>query len=335
MINHSNSNLKIAIFTTGVTPIVEPLLKSQHKVVGIIEAAPRNYSSNKKSWFELICQSLKNKIDTICHKNLYGLSIKKRIPYFFYKKNSDNDLINWLEKVKPNIIVVHSICWILKPKIFEWPQYKTINLHPSYLPDYRGPIPQFWYRYYMDLNPGATIHYIDAGEDTGDIIVREKCQVPLGINYDDFMNKIVGDLGCKLLIQALDKIDSDKVETIKQPQISPTIRARKLKQEEHSSLIDWNTWDVQRVFHLLRGTANYLSIMPKLPKLLHKSIWSVEKFDNDCSDSYKPGSFIKASSKREWYIICKNGKILVKANITIKQFCLNALNSIYNKIFQN
>jgi len=50
---------------------------------------------------------------------------------------------------------------------------RAINLHISYLPWNRGADPNFW-SWIDDTPKGVTIHYLDAGIDTGDIIVQEK-----------------------------------------------------------------------------------------------------------------------------------------------------------------
>lgn len=49
---------------------------------------------------------------------------------------------------------------------------RAINLHISYLPWNRGADPNFW-SFVDDTPKGVTIHYLDEGVDTGDIIVQE------------------------------------------------------------------------------------------------------------------------------------------------------------------
>lgn len=80
------------------------------------------------------------------------------------------------EKVRefaPDIIVSYNYRYILKPDVFDLPRLGTINLHVSYLPWNKGAHPNFWS--HLEGTPkGVTIHYIDAGVDTGDIIAREE-----------------------------------------------------------------------------------------------------------------------------------------------------------------
>ena len=54
---------------------------------------------------------------------------------------SDNDLIAYFSKIKPDIFVVSSYGIIIPKEILEIPKYGGINIHPSLLPKFRGPSP--------------------------------------------------------------------------------------------------------------------------------------------------------------------------------------------------
>ena len=72
-----------------------------------------------------------------------------------------------------NFIVSYGYCHILGKDILDIFHDRAINLHLSYLPFNRGADPNFWS--FVENTPiGVTIHYIDEGIDTGDIIVQEK-----------------------------------------------------------------------------------------------------------------------------------------------------------------
>lgn len=63
--------------------------------------------------------------------------------------------------------------FILKPELIELFPQGVVNLHPSYLPYNRGQYPNVWS--IIEGTPaGATLHYIDAGIDTGDIIAQRR-----------------------------------------------------------------------------------------------------------------------------------------------------------------
>ena len=59
---------------------------------------------------------------------------------------------------------------ILKPVIFSVPRLGCINLHKGAVPDYRGTPPGFWEIYDGAKTAGVTVHWVDAGLDTGDVV---------------------------------------------------------------------------------------------------------------------------------------------------------------------
>ena len=67
---------------------------------------------------------------------------------------------------------------ILKSSLFAIPRNGTINLHKSLLPDYRGLPPGFWEIHDGCAMGGVSIHRIEKGLDTGDIICQEPVQIP-------------------------------------------------------------------------------------------------------------------------------------------------------------
>lgn len=89
---------------------------------------------------------------------------------------NDLDTVNKIKRLKPDIIL--SICfgYILKSEIIRIPPLGAINLHIAYLPYNRGANPNVWS--IVDETPmGVTLHYINQGIDTGDIIAQKQVRV--------------------------------------------------------------------------------------------------------------------------------------------------------------
>lgn len=77
-----------------------------------------------------------------------------------------------IKEIKPEITISYNYHFILKPEIFNFSRLGTVNLHISYLPWNKGADPNFW-SHIENTPKGVTIHYIDSGVDTGDIIGQE------------------------------------------------------------------------------------------------------------------------------------------------------------------
>jgi methionyl-tRNA formyltransferase len=74
---------------------------------------------------------------------------------------------------QPEFLVSHGYRHMIRPDVLGLMPDRAINLHISYLPWNRGADPNLW-SWVEDTPKGVTIHYIDAGVDTGDIIVQRK-----------------------------------------------------------------------------------------------------------------------------------------------------------------
>lgn len=91
----------------------------------------------------------------------------------------DNSLIQTSQEINPEFVDQHNVDFIisynyrhiLRKDVLD--KVKAINLHISYLPWNRGADPNFWS--FLDNTPkGVTIHYIDEGIDTGNIISQKQ-----------------------------------------------------------------------------------------------------------------------------------------------------------------
>ena len=303
---------KVIIITMGLSRIVKPIVE-QHNIVGIIECAPRNKSKNINKIIKILktFYSLFNPLK----KTLKSYTTSKKIPYYYMENGCDINLENWVKDKQPDVIVVYSMSQLLKENIFNIPKYKTINLHPAYLPKYRGPFPDFWQYYNMDLVGGVTVHYIDKGEDTGDIIYQEEYDIPLGTKSPDNNDLAIGKIGVKLLLKALDNIDD--LPRIPQPQVSPTPRARNIKPEEHKNIIDWETWQTERIWHILRGTELWLNAIEQ-PKGVYKGQrWTIENYEKcELVPHYIPSKIYTENKKK--FIATKDGKIYISIHFNMK-----------------
>lgn len=80
------------------------------------------------------------------------------------------DVEQQIRKFCPDILLV-CVAPILRPNIFTIPPHGTINVHHGLVPFYRGEHTLFWPLYYRDYNRlGVTVHHINEGVDTGDVL---------------------------------------------------------------------------------------------------------------------------------------------------------------------
>lgn len=309
--------MRILLITQGVSRVVLPLLESRHQVVGILESAPRGYTQNPPKKLITFAKTL---LDLFRKKSvtLKQLAEQRMIPYRFMTSSNDEGLESWIADKDPDVIVVFSMSQLLKQNIFSIPKQGTINLHAAFLPEYRGPNPDFWQYYHLEMTPGVTVHYVDAGEDTGDIILQERVEIPLGIKSPDRLDLLVGKVGVRLLLEALEQIEAGSVVRKQQPKESPTQRARNIRKEEHNSIIDQRNWPVERIWHVMRGTEHWLDCVSPPSGLLFGQRWQVGDFERVTVDREEEELGKVKRDENGFFVVCRDGVIRLSAHFSVK-----------------
>ena len=111
----------------------------------------------------------------------------------FYRIKDINSIKNehFIKKLKPDLISVCHFEKILKKNIIKIPLYGCINLHPSLLPNYRGLSPQHWPIINGEKETGITVHFINEGIDTGDIILQHKIPIAPNMYVSELQRKML------------------------------------------------------------------------------------------------------------------------------------------------
>ena len=81
--------------------------------------------------------------------------------------------VQQLAQTAPTRILVHSYSMILRPDVLSLVDYDALNIHAA-LPRNRGPNPVQWALIHDEAETGVTLHYLDDGLDTGDIVAQER-----------------------------------------------------------------------------------------------------------------------------------------------------------------
>ena len=141
------------------------------------------------------------------------------IPTIEVESINDDKCKEFILGHKPDIIAVCGTT-VIKPGIFTLSKKGTINIHCGIIPEYRSADPIFWALYNNEPNKvGVTIHFVDAGIDTGDIIYQEAVKVTKDDNPATLYCKCI-QTGADLMVKAIDDIENDRVKTIKKDNIS-------------------------------------------------------------------------------------------------------------------
>ena len=102
---------------------------------------------------------------------------KYGIPVFQPERVRKPEAVERIRQEEPDLIVVAAFGQILPQKLLDIPKYGCINVHTSLLPKYRGAAPIQWAIINGEKKSGVTIMQMDAGLDTGDILMQEELEL--------------------------------------------------------------------------------------------------------------------------------------------------------------
>lgn len=154
-----------------------------------------------------------------------------------------------LKNLAPDIMVTCAFGQILSQEIIDIAPRGIINVHASLLPKYRGAAPIQYSVINGDTETGVTIMQTEAGIDTGDILSVEKTPIDPDETAGELFERL-SELGAKLIVETLDKIEAGKITPVKQDETKAT-HVKMLTRE--TGKIDW-TKSAKDIKNLVRGT---------------------------------------------------------------------------------
>jgi methionyl-tRNA formyltransferase len=184
-------------------------------------------------------------------------------------KNND-DFRSTLEAIRPETIVVVGYGRLIPQWMIELPPLGNINLHASLLPKYRGAAPIQWAIARGDAVTGVTTMRIDAGLDTGDILMRRELPILAEDTAETLAPKLAA-LGAPLVVETINGLKAGTIAPTKQEDARASLAPIL---ERVDGLIDWSRtaneiWWRQRGFCPWPGA--YSSFREK-----NVNLWSVK-----------------------------------------------------------
>lgn len=192
--------MRILIAGTGALgmAVMEPLLASRHKVVGLLlngrktRGALGRYAAT--SWFGFADGPV-------------GLAREKRVPVFWLDRMTPEALAP-LASVEPDLLITCGFGIILKPPLLSLPAIGCMNVHSSLLPKHRGPMPFNWAILAGDAETGVTFHVTSEAIDAGDIVEQRAIALT---NRDSSMSvyQRCCDEVRRCVLEVVDRIDAE------------------------------------------------------------------------------------------------------------------------------
>jgi methionyl-tRNA formyltransferase len=175
---------------------------------------------------------------------------KHQIDYLKHQNINSAEFLSLLRKYECNLFISMSFNQIFKKKIINLPKDKTINCHAGKLPYYRGRNALNWVLINGEKDFGITVHYMDVGIDTGDIIMQRAYEITDEDNYETLLETSYVQCA-NTLYDSVKLIQNNEIEPVKQRDIHP-IGFYCNQRKDGDESISWNQTS-QEVFNFVRA----------------------------------------------------------------------------------
>ena len=164
------------------------------------------------------------------------------------KVRNNPEFLEEVRKLNPDLICVVAYGKILPQELLDIPKYGCVNVHGSLLPEYRGAAPIQWAVLNGDKKTGVTTMFMNAGMDTGDMILKEEVEIGEDETTGELWDRLK-TIGANLLIKTVKEIENGTATRTKQPEegtMAPMLSKEMAK-------IDWENKTAQEIKNLVRG----------------------------------------------------------------------------------
>ncbi len=213
------------------------------------------------------------------------------------RKNGVEDLRN----LKPELCITAAFGQILSQEILDIPPMGNINVHASLLPKHRGAAPIAYAIMNGDRQAGVTTMFMDAGIDTGDMLLQESTDIGESETCGELTERL-SRIGADLLIRTVRQLETGKLERKPQNHEEMTYDPMLDKQ---MGIVDFSLDS-----NLVRGRINGLNPWPCVSVPIQGERLKLLRAANSLETGV-PGSVISSDPKNGLIIACGRGAVRI------------------------
>ncbi len=186
--------MRILYFGTAAfaVPTFEALLASRHDVIGIVTQPDRPTGRG----LQLSLSPVKKA----------AIALAPGLPILQPEKARTRAFREAVAAMEADVYVVAAFGQILSQRLLDTPRYGGINIHGSLLPRWRGAAPMQYCLIAGDVETGVTIMQMDAGMDTGDMLLQSSRTIEPNDTIDTLEQKLGAD-GVPLILETLELLE--------------------------------------------------------------------------------------------------------------------------------
>jgi methionyl-tRNA formyltransferase len=239
--------------------VLQTLLHSPHKVAAVILPAKGLPGVHVNRPIQALLPESAKVLEYDAHalpvispfvqRSILHTAWEKGISLFAVRDLDNRETAGTLSMVRADVACVACFPRRIPPNLLHVPRRGFLNVHPSLLPEYKGPSPLFWQLRAGEQRTGVTVHWMDAEFDTGPLADQRVVPLPDGISETDATG-MMSRAGARLLVEVLDHVAAGEIPYRKQP---PGGEYQPYPREADFTISP--DWPARRVFNFMRGTA--------------------------------------------------------------------------------
>src|SRR5450755_4657222 len=180
-------------------PTLEALLAAGHEVICVVTQPDRPSGRGR----QLSASPVKE------------AALRHALPVYQPERVRRPEAIERLSALAPDAMVVVGYGQIIPQSVIDIPRHGIINVHGSLLPKYRGAGPIQWAIANGETHTGVTTMRIDAGLDTGDMLLKAETQIGPDENAVELGDRLAV-MGARLLVETLEGLRTGRIVSEKQ-----------------------------------------------------------------------------------------------------------------------
>ncbi len=179
--------------------ILKKLIESKYEIIGVVTQPDKQKGRGQEISFSPVKE----------------LAIKHELKVFQPAKVKEEQFLQTIKELSPEVIVVAAFGQILPKPLLDLPRKGCICVHASLLPKYRGAAPIQYSIIDGEKETGITIMHMDVGIDTGDIILQDSIPITEEETGGSLFDKLA-ELGGETLLKALQKLEDNSAVRVPQ-----------------------------------------------------------------------------------------------------------------------
>jgi len=176
------------------------------------------------------------------------VAVAAGIPVFQPEKIKSDEAYDYFKRLAPDVVVIIAYGQIISQRLIDIPWLGWINLHASLLPQYRGAAPINWAILGGETRTGVTTMQIDAGLDTGPILLRHATDIGPDETAPELSARLAA-LGAPLVSETLRALKRGELAATPQDHTKATLAPPLKKQDGR---IDWSL-SAEFIYRRIRG----------------------------------------------------------------------------------